>query len=279
MSEHVRPTETFPYPTDLTIGESPSMQRFRGKVVIVTGSGFDAGRAAATLFAREGASVLANDTKTEAAESVAEEIKRLGGLAISHTGDVSTEDGAEGVVARAVESFGGLDILLNVRLMSCDLPLATTAIEDFDHVIRHTLKATFMPTRFAGVQFRQQRRGGRIITITSNAGLGHRHGVGMAAASEGVIGMTRTVARDLGRYGVTCNAIAMSSTSTTGLESAAALVGSLCLDISSHVNGIVFGVDGGELWTYSNPSVTRSFHKWGIFSMDEMDDLIPRLFE
>ena len=182
------------------------MQRFHGKVVIVTGAGQGAGRAVCTLFAREGASVVVNDFDAGAAQSVAEETNRLGGAAVPDSGDVSTLDGAEGVVARAVETFGGLDILVNVRLLCCDLPLVETTAEDFDHVVRDTLKGAFMPTRAASVQFRQQ-RSGRVVTIASNAGLGDAGRTASAAASEGIVGMTRTAARDLGRYGVTCNAI------------------------------------------------------------------------
>ena len=254
------------------------MQRFHGKVVIVTGAGQGAGRAACTLFAREGASVVVNDTDDAAAQSVAEEINQLGAAAVSHSGDVSTLDVAEGVVARAVETFGGLDILVNVRLLSSDLSLVKTTADEFDGVVRHTLKGAFMPTRAASVQFRQQ-RSGRVVTIASNDGLGDQGRTASAAASEGIVGMTRTAARDLGRYGVTCNAITMSETFENGQESAAALAATLCLDVSAHVNGIVFGVDGGDISTYSNPAIARSFHKWGPFKMDEMDDLFPTLFK
>ena len=256
------------------------MQRFHGKVAIVIAAGHGAGRAASMLFAHEGASVVANDRDSGAAELVVGEIVRSGGVAVPDSDDVSTIDGAEGVVARAVETFGGLDILVNVCQPKCDRPLVETTADDFERAVRHTLKAAFMPTRSASVQFRQQ-RSGRVVTITSNSGLGEPGRAASAAASEGIVGMTRTVARDLGRYGVTCNAIAMSTTSDTdnGSESAAALAGTLCLDVSSHVNGIVFGVDGRDLWTYSNPSVVRSFHKWGPSTMDEMDNFFPTLFE
>ena len=253
------------------------MHRFQGKVAVVTGAGQGPGRAASLLFAREGASVVVNDGDSGAAQRVVDEILHSEGQAVPDSGDVSTADGAEGVVARAVETFGGLDILVNVCQPDCDRPLLETTAEDFDRAVRPTLKAAFMPTRSASVQFRQQ-RSGRVVAITSNAGLGDSGGASSAAASEGIIGMTRTAARDLGRYGVTCNAIAMSTTSDDGSESAAALAGTLCLDLSSHVNGNVFGVDGGDLWTYSNPSIVRGFHKWGPSTLDEMDKLFPSLF-
>lgn len=254
------------------------MQRFRGNVAIVTGAGTGAGRAASTLFTREGASVVVNDIDESAAHRVAEHIRQLGGVAVPDSGDVSTLNGAEGVIARAVETFGGLDILVNVRLPDRGLPLVDTTADEFECVVRHTLKGAFMPTRSASVQFRQQ-RSGRVVTIASNAGLGDPGGAVSAAASEGIIGMTRTVARDLGRYGVTCNAIAISETSESGSESAAALAATLCLDVSTHVNGAVFGVAGGDVWTYSNPAIVRSFHKWGSSTMGEMDGLFPTLFE
>ena len=135
------------------------MQRFQGKVAIVTGAGQGAGRTASLLFGQEGASVVVSDTDDAVAQSVVGEIIRSGGAAVPDSGDVSTTDGAEGVVARAVETFGGLDILVNVRLLYCDLPLVETTAEDFDHVVRDTLKGAFMPTRAASLQFRQQRSG------------------------------------------------------------------------------------------------------------------------
>ena len=153
-----------------------------------------------------------NDRDSGAAERVVDEIVRSGGVAVPDSGDVSTVDGAEGVVARAVETFGGLDILLNACQPDCDRPLVETTAEDFERAVRLTLKGAFMPTRSASVQFRQQ-RSGRVVTLTSNAGLGDSGRAASAAASEGIVGMTRTVARDLGRYGVTCNAIAVSGTS------------------------------------------------------------------
>ena len=253
------------------------MDRFRGKVVVVTGAGQGVGHAASILFAGEGSSVVVNDTDSEAAENVVREIGLAGGTAVADIGDGSTLEGSEGVVARAVETFGGLDILINARTSTCELPLIETTAADFDQAVSRTLKGAFMPTRAASVQFRQQRRGGRVITITSDLGLGDSIGVSVATASEGIIGMSRTVARDLGRYAVTCNAIALSEATDIGSRSASVLAAALCLDSASHVNGIVFGVSDGDIWTYSNPTIERSFHKWGASTMDEMDEHFPTL--
>ena len=91
--------------------------------------------------------------------------------------------------------------------------------------------------------------------------------------------MTRTAARDLGRYGVTCNAITMSETSENGLETAAALAATLCLDFSTHVNGIRIRRRRRRRMDVFQPAIARSFHKWGVSTMDEMDNLFPTLFE
>lgn len=254
------------------------MGRFDGKVAIVIGAGNGAGLAAARLLAKEGASVIVNDVRSDMADSVAEEINSNGGTAVADSGDVSTVHGADGVVARAVETFGGLDVLINNRVVSHDRPISEMTVEEFDFVVRHNLKGTFMPTRSASVQFRQQ-GSGRIVSITSDAGLGEVGRSNYAAASEGIVGMTRSVARDLGRYGVTCNAISVSANRDDDCESAASLAALLCRDVSSHVNGIVFGIEDGEVSTYSNPTIVRSIHKWGSFTMDEMDRLVPTLFE
>ena len=153
--------------------------------------------------------------------------------------------------------------------------------------------------------------------MTSDAGLGEIGRSNYAAASEGIVGLTRTTARDLGRYGVTCNAISPmvetrlfpgtvdewrvpqapgpSRDEVAGIgasppvsqwegpgfpddpENVAPLAVYLCTDKSPHVNGYVFGVRGGSIYLYSNPSVERSINKWGNFTMDEMDVLVPKM--
>ena len=164
--------------------------------------------------------------------------------------------------------------------------------EDFYRLIDSNVKGTFVPTRFASILFRQQ-RGGRIVSMTSDAGLGEIGMANYAAASEAIVGMTRNVARDMGRYGVTCNAISPvastrlfpGSTDEPGEwdgpgladdpENVAPLAVYLCTDAAPDVNGRVFGVRQGSICLYSNPEIERSLHKWGSFTMDEMDALVP----
>ena len=97
---------------------------------------------------------------------------------------------------------------------------------DFDRVVSANVKAVFAPTKFAAVRFRQQ-RSGRIVNLTSDAGLGVPGASAFSAASEAVVGMTRTVARDLGKYGVTCNALCVGERP----EGAAALAALLCTEL------------------------------------------------
>jgi len=299
--------------------------RLEGKVAAVTGAGRGIGRAVARLLAAEGAAVVVNDlgcdvdgsgSSREPADRVVEEIRSAGGQAVANYDDVSRMEGGESVVRTAVDTFGKLDILVNSVGILWDRMVFQMSPEDFDRVVRNNLKGTFTPTKFAAILFRQQ-RSGRIVNMTSDAGLGEIGRSNYAAASEGIVGFTRTVARDLGRYGVTCNAIsALARTrlfhgaveefripqgpppdpnERAGLgapealvdwdgpgnpddpENVAPLAVLLCTDALPHVNGYVFGVRGGTIFLYSNPAIEKSVHKWGTFTMDEMDYLVPRL--
>ncbi|MCZ6614851.1 MAG: SDR family oxidoreductase [Chloroflexi bacterium] len=189
--------------------------RFDGKVAVVSGGGRGIGRAVALLLAEEKASVVVNDlgcdvdgtgSQTDPADEVVAEIKRAKGKAVASYEDVSLMEGGERVVQRAVDSFGRVDILVNSVGVRRDRMIFQMTPEDWDAVLRNGLKSYFTTTKYATILMRQQ-RSGRIVNLTSDAGLG---AVGMssyAAATEGVIGMTRSVARDVGRYGITCNAI------------------------------------------------------------------------
>ena len=196
--------------------ETPVAGRFDGKVAVVTGAGGGIGREVSLLLAAEGASVVVNDLGCETdgsgsspvpADETVDQIISIGGRAIASYDDVSTMAGGEAVMQTAVDTLGPVvDILVNSTSVLRDRMISQMSPDDFDAVVRHNLKAAFCPSRFAAVQMRRQ-RAGHIVNMTSDAGLGDVGRSNYAAASEGIIGLTRTVARDLGRYGVTCNAV------------------------------------------------------------------------
>jgi NAD(P)-dependent dehydrogenase (short-subunit alcohol dehydrogenase family) len=298
--------------------------RLDGKVAVVTGAGRGIGRGIALLLAEEGASVVVNDLGCDVdgsgsspvpADQVTEEIKANGGQAVAHHDNVATADGGESLIQTAVDSFGQVDILVNSAGIRRDHMIYQTSEAEWDQVITNNLKGTFVPTKFACILFRQQ-RSGKIVNLTSDAGLGSVGSSNYAAASEGIIGLTRTVARDMGRYGVVCNAISplaqtrlfpglleeyreggagltpedvagigMSPAiarwegpgSSDDAENVAPLAVLLCTDIAPNINGYVLGVRGGSIFLYSNPQIERSIYRWGNYTMDEMDVLVPKM--
>ena len=299
--------------------------RLEGKVAVVTGAGRGIGRGIALLLAEEGASVVVNDlgcdvdgsgSSHDPADQVVAEIKSRGGNAAANYDDVAEMDGGEGVIRTSVDTFGQVDVLVNSAGIMRDRMIFQMTPEEWHQVIRNNVKGTFAPCKFAAILFRQQRNG-RIVNMTSDAGLGEMGRANYAAASEGIVGITRTIGRDLGRYGVTCNAISPmvetrlfpgsvdefrvadapgpSRDERAGIGPSPALaewegVGSpddpenvaplavyLCTYASPNINGYVFGVRGGSIYLYSNPSADKSIHKWGRFTMDEMDVLVPKM--
>jgi NAD(P)-dependent dehydrogenase (short-subunit alcohol dehydrogenase family) len=298
--------------------------RLEGKVAVVTGAGRGIGRGIALLLAEEDASVVVNDLGCDVdgsgsspvpADQVSEEINEAGGRAVANHANVATADGGESLIQSAVDSFGRVDILINSAGIRRDHMIYQTSEAEWDQVITNNLKGTFMPTKFACILFRQQ-RGGKIVNLTSDAGLGAVGSSNYAAACEGIIGLTRTVARDMGRYGVTCNAISpLAQTrlfpglmeeyregeagltrediagigvspavsrwegpgSSDAPENVAPLAVLLCTDIAPNINGYVLGVRGGSIFLYSNPQIERSIYRWGNYTMDEMDVLVPKM--
>ena len=297
--------------------------RLQDKVAVVTGAGRGIGRGIALLLAEEGASVVVNDlgcevdgtgSSGEPADSVAAEINRRGGKAVANYDNVSFMDGGESLVQTAVDNYGKVDILVNSVGITTDKMIYQMTEDEWDRVITNNLKGTFVPTKFACILFRQQ-RSGRIVNLLGDAGLGALGASNYAAACEGIAGLTRTVARDMGRYGVTCNALSpmaqtrlfpglveefrgagVTAEDIAGIgqsppvsnwegpgspddpENSAPLAVLLCTDLVPNVNGYIFGVRGGSIYLYSNPQIEKSIHKWGNYTMDEMDALVPKIF-
>ena len=194
-----------------------------GRVVIVTGSGRGIGRAHALEFARQGAKVVVNDLGAELdgsggssgpAAEVAEEIRALGGEVAINGDDVADWEGAERLVATAIDTFGGLDVVVNNAGFLRDRMCFSTSEEEWDAVIRVHLKGHFCVARHASAYWRKRSKAGeavdaRIINTSSGAGL--QGSVGQStysAAKGGIASLTLVQAAELGRYGVTANAIA-----------------------------------------------------------------------
>lgn len=179
------------------------------KVALVTGAGRGIGRAIAIKLAEEGAKVVINYRSSEKeAKELVEEIKHKGGIAEAVQGDVSFPEEAEKVVKFATDTFGRLDILVNNAGITKDTLLLRMKEEDFDKVLQVNLKSVFNCTKHASSIMLKQKCG-RIINISSVIGLiGNAGQANYAAAKAGIIGFTKSIAKELGARGITVNAIA-----------------------------------------------------------------------
>lgn len=179
------------------------------KNVLITGASRGIGRAIALAMAEQGAGVAVGySTRQAAAEAVCEELKAKGVKAIAVCCDVSDENSANEAVQQVIKQFGHLDILVNNAGINRDGMLLTMKEEDFDQVLNTNLKGAFHMVKFAGAHF-LWRKQGTIINITSVVGLmGNAGQANYAAAKAGLIGFTKTVAKELAPRGITCNAIA-----------------------------------------------------------------------
>ena len=185
-----------------------------GKVAIVTGSGRGVGRGVAHLMAQEGASVVIVDPGVNVdgsgydqsiAEQVASEIKDAGGNAVACTESVATMQGGENIIQTAIDNFGKLDVVVTCAGILRDRMIFNMSEQEWDDVIAVHLKGTFTIVKHASIIFRQQ-RSGRIITFSSQSGLvGNSGQANYGAAKSGIAGLTKVLAKDLGRYGVTAN--------------------------------------------------------------------------
>ena len=180
---------------------------FDGQVALVTGGGMGIGAETARLFAQGGASVVLVDWNDEAAGQVAEEIKSAGGKALAAKCDVSNRSDVEAAVALAVKEFGRLDILINNAGITRDSTLLKMEPHQWDQVIAVNLTGIFNCAQVAGLQMKEQKYG-RILSASSTSAFGNFGQTNYAATKAGVIGMTKTMAIELARYGITVNAVA-----------------------------------------------------------------------
>jgi NAD(P)-dependent dehydrogenase (short-subunit alcohol dehydrogenase family) len=284
-----------------------------GRVVIVTGAGRGIGREEALLFAAEGAKVVVNDygvdldgagPKSEVAESVVEEIKGMGGEAVANGDDVSDWEGSQRLINTAVETFGGLDTLVNNAGILRDRMLVNMTEEEFDAVIRVHLKGTFCTTRWAAAYWRERTKAGetnvaRVVNTSSGSGLYANPGqANYGAAKSGIASFTQIVAKELSRYGVTANAIAPGARTRMTMSvpgaanrpepkadefdrrdpaNVAPLVVWLGSPGSGDVTGQVFNVAGGMIGVATTWGRGPNEDKGDRWSPSEVGDVVPKL--
>jgi NAD(P)-dependent dehydrogenase (short-subunit alcohol dehydrogenase family) len=181
--------------------------RLKDKVAIVTGAGRGIGEAIALLFAEEGANVVVNDVNEADAKSTAEEIKGRGRQAKAVIGSVTVQGVVQRMVDTAVQEFGTLDILVNNAGIIRDARLHKMTEEQWDRVIEVNLKGAFLCTQCAARVMREKRYG-KIINLSSAMWKGNPGQLNYSAAKAGIIGLTRTAAKELAPKGINVNAIA-----------------------------------------------------------------------
>lgn len=203
------------------------MGRLDGKVAVITGSGRGIGKAAAKLFAQEGACVVVSDIDRDPAEETAREIAAAGGKAAVYVGDLRKPEEAQKLMDTAVEKFGKLDILVNNAGIIRDALVNKMTDEQWNVCLDINLRTSFNCTRAAAKYMMKQGHNGRVIFISSLAGLmGNMGQVNYSAAKGGQIAMAKTLAKEWARFGIKCNAIAYGGVHTrlTGEKETAELV-------------------------------------------------------
>ena len=245
------------------------MDKLSGKTALVTGASRGIGKAIALELARQGANVAVNFAgSADRAAEVVKEIQALGGKAVAIQGDVADAKRVAEMVQETIQEFGRLDILVNNAGITRDTLLMRMKESDWDAVINTNLKGVFLGTKAVTRQMMKQ-RSGRIINIASVVGLAGNAGqANYVAAKAGVIGLTKTTARELAPRGITVNAVAPGfiETDMTGAlpegvagemlgqiplgrfgapEDVARLVCFLASDDASYITGQTLNVDGG----------------------------------
>lgn len=286
------------------------VDRLKGRVALVTGSGQGIGKAIALALAKEGARVVTNNRKAGTqggdAETVAAEIRAIGGEAVPFFGSVSDFNEAEKMVRTALDKFGGVDILINNAGADAPKMVWNMTEADWDLSIDSYLKSSFNCIRHVAGLMRE-RKWGRILNTTSTAWLGTVGHCNYGAAKAGIVGLTRAVAREMGRYGVTCNAYAPTAgtrftlsddivagfkkrfeaglitkerfeelINPPGPETVAPFVVYICTEEAGSINGQVFDVTYPNIAIYSEPVKKKVITKnEGMWTVEELIKQVP----
>jgi NAD(P)-dependent dehydrogenase (short-subunit alcohol dehydrogenase family) len=266
-------------------------------------------------LAAQGAKVVVNDygvsldgrePTSGPAFDVVEEIKQAGGDAVANGDSVASWEGGARIVGQAVSAFGRIDILVTCAGILRDRMIFNMNEEEFDNVVAVHLKGTFNCLRHAAPLMREQRYG-RIVTFASGAGLfGNPGQANYGSAKSAIGGLTKVVARDLGRYGVTANAIcpvaatrmtmtpevlrareirkqqgiireesALRQLENLHPDDVAPMVAFLASDYAANVNGQFFLCAGTSISLLSLPRPEKTIYKEGRWTLDELDEIVP----
>ena len=279
--------------------------RLDGKVAVVTGSGRGIGRAYARSLAEAGASVVINDVDGDVAETTVAEITGAGGRAVAEVVPVGGTEAAERLVQKAVDAFGGIDIMVTNAGILRDRVLWKMTDEEFDAVIETHLRGTFTCARAAATRMREQARGGRIVLVSSWAGQRGNFGqTNYAAAKAGIAAMARTWAMELKKSDITVNAIVPNAltrmiSSIPGMgelvenaekgeplpdlirkgmgmgmpEDVAPLVVFLASDAAKDVTGQAIGLGGDKLSLWSHPAEVSAAYRDGGWTADQIAEV------
>jgi NAD(P)-dependent dehydrogenase (short-subunit alcohol dehydrogenase family) len=284
-----------------------------GKVAAVTGGGSGIGREICKLMAAEGAKVVVNDLGTavdgvgqshSAADQTVEMIKHAGGEATSNYDSVATPEGGQNIIQTAVHAYGKIDILVHVAGILRDRMIFNMSIEEWDAVINVHLRGAFCVVKPACVLMRAQ-KSGCIINFSSISAAGNSGQANYSAAKAGILGLTRTVARDMAKYGVRANAIwpgANTRMTATVPESArqiraerglgevrmppterkpehvASVVAFLASDMAQDITGWTVGITGDRLSLIEDPRPVKTVFCPGGWTLDKVTELWPQAF-
>jgi NAD(P)-dependent dehydrogenase (short-subunit alcohol dehydrogenase family) len=288
------------------------MDTLRGRVAIITGAGRGIGREHALLFAAEGAQVVVNDlggdaagsgADASAAQQVVDEIVAAGGEAVANHDDVADWDGAKRLIDTALDTFGGLHVLVNNAGILRDRMLVTMTEDDWDAVMRVHLKGHFCPSHHAAAHWREQSKAGTveprsIVNTSSTSGLfGNVGQTNYGAAKMGIAALTIIAAQELSRFDVRVNAIAPAALTrlTAGLAGVAepepdgdagpmdpANVSPFVAYLATAdcpINGRVFFVAGGQVHLFQPFAIIDKIETPGRWTVEDLQREGARLAE